>query len=251
MHHDERRVGAELDRKVAVGDRVERVLAQALEAELARHARAVDRETGAGERCGAERQPVDAAAALREPLPVALQHLDVSEQVMAEGDRLRDLQVREARHQQRLDQGGDELAEGVDLVAQPQAQIGGHLVVARARGMQALAGFSYERGEPTLDVEVHILGLERPLEAAALDLAADARKAALDGRKIAPGKDAAGGKHASMRKRAADVLLREALVEADRRGKALHLLVDRFLEAAGPELRLLRHAWRMQLKSAS
>jgi hypothetical protein len=169
--------------------------------------------------------------------------------------------VRKARHhqrrvpgglrEQRLDQGGDQLAEGVDLVAQPQAQIGGHLVVARARGMQALAGLSYERGEPTLDVEVHVLGLERPLEAAAVDLAADARKAALDGRKIAPGEDAAGGKHASMRKRAPDVLLREALVEADRRGKALDLLVDRFLEAAGPELRLLSHAWRMQLKSAS
>src|SRR5437667_432846 len=105
--------------------------------------------------------------------------------------------------------------------------------------------------EPALDVEVHVLGLERPLEAAAVDLAADARKAALDGRKIAPGKDAAGGKHSSMRKRAPDVLLCEALVEADRRGKALHLLVDRFLEAARPELRLLRHAWRMQLKTSS
>jgi len=45
-------------------------------------------------------QPVDAAAALREPLAVALQHLDVSEQVMAEGDRLRNLQVRKARHHQ-------------------------------------------------------------------------------------------------------------------------------------------------------
>ena len=52
----------------------------------------------AGERRGAERQAVHAPAAVGEALGVAREHLEVGEQVVAEGHRLRDLQVREARH---------------------------------------------------------------------------------------------------------------------------------------------------------
>ena len=59
---------------------------------------AVDREAGAGERRGAERQPVYALAAVGEPLRVAREHLEVGQQVVAERHRLRDLQVREAGH---------------------------------------------------------------------------------------------------------------------------------------------------------
>ena len=57
-------------------------------------------------------------------------------------------------------QRGDEATQLIDLVAQPQAQVGRHLVVARARGMQPLARIADERGEASLDVEMHVLGVE-------------------------------------------------------------------------------------------
>ena len=68
----------------------------------------------------------------------------------------------------------------VDLAAQPQAHVGRDLVVARAAGVQALAGVADERGQARLDVEVHVLEVELPLELAALDLRRDLRQAALD-----------------------------------------------------------------------
>ena len=97
--HGERRRGEEFDREVAVGHRVERVLAHAVEAELARHRLAVDRKAGAGQRRGAQRQAVDPLAAVGEALGVAAEHLEVRHQVVAEGHRLRDLHMGEARHQ--------------------------------------------------------------------------------------------------------------------------------------------------------
>ena len=93
-----------------------------------------------GERSGAERRLVQAPAAIGKPPPVAPDHLDISQQMMAEGDRLRHLQVGEARHD-----GGHVLLGPVDkcglkptagLVGlvqtrpQPETQIGRDLVVA-------------------------------------------------------------------------------------------------------------------------
>ncbi len=114
--------------------------------------------------------------------------------MVAEGDRLRDLQVREARHDrvgvrlgevdQRAAQRGQSGDQRVDLAAQPQADVGGHLVVARAPGVQPLAGVADQRGEPLLDVEVDVLEVARPRELAALDLAADDCHAALDRREV-------------------------------------------------------------------
>jgi hypothetical protein len=114
----------------------------------------------------------------RHALGVAREHLDVREQVVRERHRLRDLQVREARHD-RLDvccaasstsarctsasSGGD----AVDLVAQPQAHVGRDLVVARAAGVQALAGVAGELDQARLDVEVTSSSSTLPLERAA------------------------------------------------------------------------------------
>ena len=68
----QRRRGAEFDREVAIGDRVERVLAHALEAQLARHHLAVDGIGRAGERRRAQRQLIHAPAAVGQPRAVAL-----------------------------------------------------------------------------------------------------------------------------------------------------------------------------------
>ena len=52
----------------------------------------------AGKRRGAERRFVQALAAVPEARAVAPEHLDIGKEVMTEGDGLRRLQVREARH---------------------------------------------------------------------------------------------------------------------------------------------------------
>ena len=61
----------------------------------------VDRKGCAGQRGGAERQAIDAPAAVGQPLAVARKHRVVRHQVVAERDRLRDLHVRESRHDRR------------------------------------------------------------------------------------------------------------------------------------------------------
>ena len=81
-----------------------------------------------------------------EAVAVALRHLDIGEQMMAERHRLRALQMREARHHGRgvlerlLGERALIVAEQrmdvVDPVAHPQPEVGRDLVVARARGVQ-------------------------------------------------------------------------------------------------------------------
>src|SRR5512144_44522 len=98
MRHQGCGARAELDREVAIRNGVERVLAHALEAQLASNVQAIDLEGRPRECRGAEWKLVHAFAAIRQPAGIAREHLEVSEQVMREGDRLRDLQVREAWH---------------------------------------------------------------------------------------------------------------------------------------------------------
>ena len=86
----------------------------------------------------------DALAAIGEALAVAREHRVVGEQVMAERHRLRDLQVREARHDRRRRarsarsmsarrSAASCARQRVDRAAQPQPHVGRDLVVARAR----------------------------------------------------------------------------------------------------------------------
>ncbi len=100
--------------------------------------------------------------------------------MMAEGDRLRGLQMRQPRHHGvgmllRL-LGERELEcrklciQRVDGVAHPQVKIGRDLIVARARGMQAAGGGADQFGEPRFDVHVHVFERALELEFALLDL---------------------------------------------------------------------------------
>ena len=59
---------------------------------------AVERKRGAGERGGAERRFVEPFARVGKAAAVARRHFDVSEQMMAEGHRLRGLHMGQARH---------------------------------------------------------------------------------------------------------------------------------------------------------
>ena len=173
MYRGDGRGGQRLHDEIAVGDGVERIRHRPVEAErLGAHV-AVERKRSAGQRAGAERRLVEPFARVGEPPAVARGHLDIGKQVMAEGHRLRGLQMRETRHHragvferlldQSLLQTGKRAIERVDGVAHPQPEIGRHLVVTRARGVQPPRRRPDQRGEPRLDVHVDVF--QRPLEA--------------------------------------------------------------------------------------
>ena len=94
--------------------------------------------------------------------------------MMAEGDRLRRLQMGEARHDhrgaveraggERALQLGDLEADRVDGVAHPEAEIDGDLIVARARGVQPPRGRADDLGEAALDVHMDVFERARERE---------------------------------------------------------------------------------------
>ncbi len=102
---------------------------------------------------------------------------------MAERHRLGGLQMREARHRvgrvlgrargQRAHQLGELGVQAVDGVAHPQADVGGHLVVAAARGVQPPARIARALDQPRLDVGVDVLQRRVEHEAPGLDVRGD------------------------------------------------------------------------------
>ena len=99
--------------------------------------------------------------------------------MVAESHRLRCLQVGEARHdgvgvfgcqaQNAFLQFLQQLQNGVNLIAHIQADVGCHLVVAAAAGMQLLAGDADALGQARLNVHVHIFKVNAPFEIAGLN----------------------------------------------------------------------------------
>ena len=140
----------------------------------------VDREGGSGEGGSPQRAFVHPRAGIADAAKVAPEHLDIGHHVVAPGHRLCGLEVCEAGHdpvgsglglpQQRLDQRQQPGFGGIELVADPEAEIGRHLVVARARGVQAACGFADQGLEPGLDVHVDVFQRGGKLEAARFDL---------------------------------------------------------------------------------
>ena len=92
--------------------------------------------------------------------------------MMPERHRLRGLQMGEAGHHragmfqrplhQRVLERGQRRIGLVDGVADIEPEIGRHLIVARARGMQPPGGGPDQLAEPALDIHVNVL--ERALE---------------------------------------------------------------------------------------
>ena len=100
--------------------------------------------------------------------------------MMAEGDRLRRLQMGEARHHgagmlqrffgKRALVGRQRGVDPVDGVAHPEPEIGGDLIVARARGVQPPGGRPDQVAEPPLDIHMNVLERALEIELAGLDL---------------------------------------------------------------------------------
>ena len=101
--------------------------------------------------------------------------------------------------------------------------------------MQLLARDADARGEARLDVHVHVLELDAPLEATFLDLEADLAEAR-DDRRVLLGVEQPGARqHRGVGQRTADVVQREAAVEVHRGGEALHEGIGALAEPAAPE----------------
>ena len=166
------------------------------------------------------------------PAAVAVEHLHIGEQMMAEGDRLGRLQMGEAGHDrrgvglslagQRPHQVIDLLGEGIDGIAHIQPEIGRHLVVARARGMQPARRLADDFGQPRLDIHVDVFQRARKREVAAGDFRLNAVQTLTNLRRIGAGDNAAFTKHCGMGLRAGNILGEKAVIEADRGIDLLH-----------------------------
>ena len=102
-------------------------------------------------------------------------------------------------------QCNQQCAQHVDLAAQPQAYIGGNLVVAAAAGVQALAGVTDQLGQARFNVQVHVFEVEFPFEGAGFDFCAQRRHTALDGAMVGCADDALGRQHFGVRQTASDI----------------------------------------------
>ena len=91
---DEEQFGDE----IAVAHRIHAVAADLVEAELPGEKRPIEHDRGAGDRAAAERQHIEPARGIREAVGIALEHLDVGEQMMGEEDRLAALEMGVAGH---------------------------------------------------------------------------------------------------------------------------------------------------------
>ena len=65
---------------------------------------------------------------------------------------------------------GQGRVEYVDGVAHPQTEIGRHLIVARARGVQAAGGRADQIGQPAFDVHMNVFERALEFKFAAVDL---------------------------------------------------------------------------------
>src|SRR2546426_7962066 len=102
MNAKQSRDAAKFDREITIAYRIHRVLCDlrlALGIDKSKQFRdqfPVERETGSGNGAAAERTNVPPLKATLQPLPIALQHLHVCQEVMRQEDRLRTLQMRVA-----------------------------------------------------------------------------------------------------------------------------------------------------------
>ena len=241
--------------EVAVGNAVETVAADRREAEQLRREVAVERVGRAGQRAGAERTDVHALCGVLQAADVPQEHLGVRHQVVAEGDRLRALQVRVAGHDRvgvflrLVAEDADQLFELADEArarfAERQADVERDLIVPAARRVQPLARVADARGQLALDKGVDVLGVGVDRERAALDVCGDLFELRADLVALALRDDAAGAEHRRVRDAALDVLFIHPAVDRNRRIEIVCLRVRLLLEAPFPQL----HGWLFTLSA--
>ena len=173
--------GQGFEHEVAVGHAIERIGGRAIETERFRREGAVDRKGGAGERRSAERTLVEPRAGVTETAAIAENHLDIGEEMVAEGHRLGGLQMGEAGHDgigigrrlfhQRQLQISQLEADPVDGVAHPELEIERHLIVARTRRMQSPRRGADQFRKTHFDIHVNVFESAGKDQFSALDFA--------------------------------------------------------------------------------
>ncbi len=167
VHADHRRDEEELGDEVTIADRVDGVGDRASEAQLGGDRLRVERKGGSGQRPGAQRRERRPDVPVGETVEVAAERVRVLGQLVPEGHRLGVLQVGEAGSRavdvglglvgQRDDQVDEGRRDGPGPVAQVEAEVGGHLVVAAAPGAQLPADRAEQLEEAALDRRVDVL----------------------------------------------------------------------------------------------
>ncbi len=98
-------------------------------------------------------------------------------------------------------------------VAQIKPDIRRDLIVARSRGMQALAGITDQCGKTFLDIEMHVFQFRPPDKLAAANFVTDLAQAMPDGGQIICIDNTYGGKHLCVSKGAFNVVIRQSPVK--------------------------------------
>ena len=99
MSHHQRRCRTELHAEVAIAHGIETVGVDRIETQLCRRPTAVDRHRRTGKGSSPEGGDVDPTSHILQTVPVTLQHLDVSQQMVSQAERLSPLQMGVARDQ--------------------------------------------------------------------------------------------------------------------------------------------------------
>ena len=246
MDHRQRRRGHELDHEVAIRDGVERVRGHTVEAELAGRLLAVERVARAGQRASPQRREVGSSTSVGQPASVALEHLDIGQQVMGQQDRLGRLDVGRpwqnclADTLGQADQGTLELEDGdvdpVGRAAQPQPQVGGDLVVARAARMELARERPDPRRQGRLEVEVDVLEGRIPRQHPGFDLRAQPIEPGDQRGNLVGGQQTGATQPVDMGDGADEVVHGERRVNLDRAGEVGHGSVGIARESPAPEL---------------
>ena len=180
MGHADRRRAHEFQCEIPVRHRVEGIRHRAVKTEIFCDGVPVNREGGTRQRAGTQWQFVQPRAGIGKPAPVTSEHFHIGQQVMAEGDGLSRLQMGKSRHdrfgmgfglveQCRL-QGLQLHVERIDFITHPKPEIGRHLIIARACGVQPSRRIADQFPKTDLDIHVDVFECGREGEVSALDL---------------------------------------------------------------------------------
>ena len=165
--------------------------------------------------------------------------------MVTESDRLRGLQMCEARHNggrmrlsllhQRHLESGKFTVERVERVAHPELKVGRNLIVTGACGMKPASRFADQRTQAPLDIHVNVFKRAVERECSLAQFHQDLREPVFDGRCIGLADNTLRGEHSLMCDGARDILICETLVHIDGNVDLVHDCAGAGFKSAAPQ----------------